>query len=51
MFWDIEITQIDVDDLLEDKLRTTGDIESQKFFSRPPRNPRISLTVGKNPHF
>jgi len=34
MFWDIEITQIDVDDLLEEKLRTTGDIESQKFFSR-----------------
>lgn len=34
MFWDIEINQVDVDDLLEEKLQTIEDIESQKFFSR-----------------
>jgi hypothetical protein len=34
MFWDLEITQIDLDNMLEEKLRTIEDIESQIFFCR-----------------
>jgi len=34
IFWDIEINQMDLDELLDEKHKTIGDIESQKFFSR-----------------
>ena len=34
LFWDIEISQMDVDELLDEKFRTIENIESQQFFSR-----------------
>jgi len=34
LFWDLEISQMDVDELLDEKFRTIENIESQQFFSR-----------------
>ena len=34
LFWDIEISQMDVDELLDEKFLTIEDIESQQFFIR-----------------
>lgn len=34
LFWDVETNQIDVANLLEQKLQSIGDIHSQQFFIR-----------------
>jgi hypothetical protein len=34
LFWDVEINQIDVANLLEQKLQSIDDIQSQQFFIR-----------------